>query len=312
MPPPAIARLEAGLEAQKAGDARRSMSPNKVEKRAKKPAPKQKYRVKFSRFPAEIQQMIWTEAMQKPACHTFKFAMSSERQPNRTWKMDLRAQQINLDTSAYRQWKSMLWNRNYKVPTITDSEESQLEGEDLHRALKEDPSNPRKSSLQKSRQAFSKLANVSFQAGFRRSMIDFQRIRLLTPNRRGLRHAAAIDTATDLSILEFKRGVNDPALHWFEHSTGRMRIDHTRREVSQLKRVAVHYKKSHKNATRRGPFQCHCSSGSQLNCHLYKACPVEQACFLDCFANLKEFYYVVEVARTKELAWKAEYKGQFS
>ncbi|KKY32747.1 hypothetical protein UCDDA912_g07283 [Diaporthe ampelina] len=181
--------------------------------------------------------------------------------------MDLRAQQINLDTSAYRQWKSMLWNRNYKVPTITDSEESQLEGEDLHRALKEDPSNPRKSSLQKSRQAFSKLANVSFQAGFRRSMIDFQRIRLLTPNRRGLRHAAAIDTATDLSILEFKRGVNDPALHWFEHSTGRMRIDHTRRE----------------------------------------ACPVEQACFLDCFANLKEFYYVVEVAHhAQRLGYKLQ------
>lgn len=270
MPPPGIAEIEARLEAEKTGGARRSMSLDKVEQPAPKPAPKPEDRIEFSRFPAEIQQMIWAEAIQKPACHTFKFQRSKEWRAMRAWYMHLWPQQSNRDTSAYRQWKSMLWNRGYGSSR--------------------------------------KLANISFQTGFRKSMIDFQLIGLWTRNRGGWREAAAMDVATDLSILEFERGMYTPAIHWFEHSTGQMMLDYTRRQVDQLKRVAVHYKRGHKDADSPGPFQCYCPLGSQLDCLRYKACPVEQSCFLDCFANLEEFYYVVEVMK-KELAWKAAYKG---
>lgn len=314
MPPPTVAKVEARLNAQKIGGARRSTSPNKDKNRVQKPTPKPSPRIDFSKFPAEIQQMIWTEAIQKPACHTFKLVFSQISRMNQTWEMDLHVHQINHDHSAYRQWKAMLWNGEYKLPDpsgITTPWQLDDDAQYRHAIEKSSLDQPRKPMVLKSQKAVSKLANASFQAGFRRAMIDFQLIRAFTPNGGGWREAAAIDVATDLTILEFERGVNAPALHWFEHSTGRLLIDTVRSRMKQLKRVAVQYKKSHKYAYSRGPFQCYCPSGSELDCSWYKACPVEQACFLDCFPDLKEFYYVVEVTRIKELAWKRKYKGQF-
>lgn len=316
MPPPALAKVESQLNAQKIGGARRSTSPNMVKNRVQKSTPKPSPRIDFSKFPAEIQHMIWTEAIQKPACHTFRFIMRQTSRVNQTWDMDLHVQQINHDHSAYRQWKAMLWNGRYKLADPSGITEYRKRDPDaLGRLLIEEmhPKRPDKPMVLKSQEAVSKLANVSFQAGFRRAMIDFQLINVWTPHGGGWREAAAIDVATDLTILDFERGVNAPALHWFEHSTGRLQIDNVRNNCRQLKRVAVHYKKTHKNATCRGPFQCYCSGplGSDLNCHWYKACPVEQACFLDCFPELKEFYYVVEVTKTKELTWKRKYRGKF-
>lgn len=290
MPPPKIAKAEARLKTEATNGAQRSTLLNKVENRVHKPVPKPKPRIEFSRFPAEIQHMIWIEAIQKPACHTFKFLKRTFSSMDQTWDMFLSTHQSNLDNSAYRQWKSILYNGKYeeKVSLYFDPWKVNVSASD----------------------AFSKLANASFQTGFRRAMIDFQPLRILNPGPGGFRNAAAIDAATDLTILEFERGVNAPALHWFEHSTGRLRINILRDHVKHLKRVAVHYKRSHKNSESRGPFQCYCPSGAPLDCGLYKACPMEQACFLDCFPDLKEFYYVVEVTKKNELTWKAEYRGE--
>lgn len=289
MPPPAFGKGEARLKAQGTDGAHRSTSLNKVENRVHKPVPKPQPRIEFSKFPAEIQHMIWIEAIQKPACHTFKFVKRTISSMDGTWDMVLSTQQSNLDNSAYRRWKSILYNGRYTKVVCHNFDPWMI--------------NASASS------AFTKLANASFQAGFQRAMIDFQPVRILTPGAGGFREAAAIDSATDLTILEFERGVNAPALHWFEHSTGRLQIDTVRDHVKHLKRVAVHYKKSHKHSGSRGPFQCYCPSGAPLDCVEYKACPMEQACFLDCFPDLKEFYYVVEVTKKNELTWKAKYRG---
>lgn len=294
MPPPAFAKAEARPKSKGTDGAQRSLDSffNKDENRVHKPAPKPQPRIDFSKFPAEIQHMIWIEAIQKPACHTFKFVKRTARDiraPLGVWEMELHVHQENLDTSAYRQWKTMLFKPQYKISRHSEPKIK------VH-----------------ARSATSKLANASFQAGFRRAMIDFQVLDVYASYRGGRVEKAAIDAATDLTILEFERGVNAPALHWFEHSTKRLLIGKLRDQLRHLKRVAVHYKRSHSNSTSRGPFQCYCPSGADLDCGSYKACPVEQACFLDSFPNLKEFYYVVEVTKKKELEWKDEYRGQFS
>lgn len=290
MPPPPFANAEARMEAQKTGGTRRPESPNKVVNRAQKPTPEPKPRIDFLKFPAEIQHMIWAEAIQKRACHTFRFVFQeSHWQPYNNWSMELQPLQWHHDNSVYLKWKRLLWTwhwRNY-------GKAGELRGGVLH-----------------SHEDDYWLANASFQTGFRRAMIDFQVLTVLVERRGIRRDAAAIDAASDLTILEFDRGVNAPALHWFEHCTGRMYIDRLRKQMSPLERVAVHYKRSHKNSKSRGPFQCYCPSGSDLDCGLYKVCPMEQACFLDCFKKLKEFYYVVEVTKKKELAWKDDYKGE--
>ncbi|KAL1866851.1 hypothetical protein Daus18300_006554 [Diaporthe australafricana] len=163
-----------------------------------------------------------------------------------------------------------------------------------------------KTNAEMSLEARSKLANGTFQAGFRRAMVQFQTICVKNPG--FYQKAAAIDVATDLVIIEHERGETAPASGWFEHSTPRMHLHSIRQRMSHFRRVAVHYKKSHTYASERGPFQCYCPAAAQLQCYQYKACPVEQACFLDCFENLEEFYYVVEVSGKREMPWYAAYR----
>lgn len=304
MAPPAIARIEAGLKAQKKGYASATpTSPGKVTKSVEKP--KQEF---FSKFPTEIQQMIWSEALQKPACHTFKLVKL--KQPlsvtNGGYELDLQPLAVHHDHSAYRFWKSLLYVRQYKVSEVSEDGKSELAEADREKLEieKANLGNLNEFIAQRSQQAFSKLANQSFQAGFRRSMIQFEKVNLKT--KAGKSRGAAIDAATDLVIFEFERGETAPPNAWFE----RARIERVRAKLKPFKRVAVHYKKSHKLACCRGPFQCWCPAGpARMKCMQYKACPMEQACFLDCFTELEAFYYVVEVTKQTELAWLDEYRG---
>lgn len=324
MAPPAIAKIEAGLKAQKKGDALASpKSPNKVTKPVKKP--KLEF---FSRFPTEIQQMIWSEALQKPACHTFKLVKLKDPATADRYELDLLPLPINIDHSAYRFWKSLLYVRKYKVSDV-----------DLEKALTKEPSNkqkpkaakpgkpkaekpelsaadrkklkiekqnlrdPDKYIARRSQEAYSKLANLSFQAGFRKSMINLQAVDLR--NKRGDWRGAAVDIATDLVIFEFERGETARPNSWFE----RAGIERVRDKLKPFKRVAVHYKKAHVKADSRGPFQCWCPAGTGFKCKYFKACPMEQACFLDCFTELEAFYYVVDATSKLESNWFDAYRG---
>lgn len=309
MPHPSVAMMEARLKGQQKGGAQGSASPNTAKNRVKKSKPKpKKKRMKFpmfSKLPAEIQQMIWGEAIQKPACHTFLY----KRSRNPLFDMDLCPMPAHRDPSAFRWWREMLWSdwRKFEFPpmprgnlltkTVAVKNNEEPVGQTSHKS--------------------SSLANISFQTAFRRSMVDLQNFDVLTHYKPAYANVAAIDSATDLSIFEFERGVHAPALCWFEHDNRNLNIDgldieFIRRGMGAFKRVAVHYKKSHTNASGHGPFQCCCPIATQPDCYQYKACPNEQACFLDCFPNLEQFYYVVDVSRKKEIAWKAEYKSQFS
>lgn len=303
--------IEARLKGLKKVGAQGSASPNQAKNRVKKPKPKPKKRMKFpmfSKLPAEIQQMIWGEAIQKPACHTFKYKWGQFHD------MDLCLMPIHQDPSAFRRWRAMLWTeyrkRQWPVKP-TDPERLRWDALDEH-SIQMLVAKYQQPGVQRSHKPGSKLANISFQAGFRRAMVDLQRVKVITPFDIPAANVAAIDVATDLTIIEFDRGVHAPALTWFEHDKGGVDIHRMRRDMVDFKRVAVHYKKSHKNASGHGPFQCCCPVATQPDCYQYKACPNEQACFLDCFPNMERFYYVVDVSRKKELAWKAQYKGQFS
>lgn len=314
MPHPVIAVMEARKKGQKKGGAQGSASPNRAKNRVKKPKPKPKKRMKFSMFsklPAEIQQMIWSEAIQKPACHTFKY----KRSTNPMLDMDLCLMPAHLDPSAFRRWREMLWSeyRELQWPVrITDPELLPWDALDKHSIEMLVTKYQKQPGVQNSQIPGSKFASIGFQTAFQRSMVDLKRVNLLTPCDVSYQKLAAIDSATDLSIFEFERGVHAPALCWFEHDNGGLDINLMRRGLKAFKRVAVHYKKSHKNASGHGPFQCCCPVATQPDCYQYKACPNEQACFLDCFPNLEQFYYVVDVSRKKEVAWKAQYKGRFN
>jgi hypothetical protein len=317
MAPPAIAKIAAGLKAQKKGDAPEPPKcPDHVTKDVQKP--KMEY---FSKFPVEIQQMIWSEAMQKPACHTFRFVHKNRAHFwDYKYMYGLSLIPSNHDPSAYRYWKSLVWCTNYKLP-MDDSEKKPKKrdpkAKERERPKLEEPDrekfniekvnqlNKYKPMVKKSHEAFSKLANISFDAGFQKSMVQFEPVMV------DRCEVAAMDVATDLVILEFDRGENARPNAWFEHGGGgELDIRATRIYTTQLKRVAVHYKKSHALASNRGPFQCWCPLPSGLQCEKYKACPMEQACFLDSFEEMEEFYYVVEVTKKKERAWLDEYKGK--
>ncbi|KAI3399136.1 hypothetical protein diail_7715 [Diaporthe ilicicola] len=319
MPPPAIAKVAVDQKGLKNGGAGQ---PSRGSKMAGHRVQKPTRFERFSRFPEEIKQMIWREAVQKPSCHTFKFQRRQQPPygPGSPWTVDLAAVPALYDPSAYRRWKPMLWNRSYQVAKIMKSkkgftyEEPKLDRDDLKKWRTEvrnlvgsketDPDEPPKTNAKKSEEAFSKLANSSFQTGFRSAMVQFQPIVLKSPS--FYEKAAAIDVATDLVIIELERGETAPASAWFDHSTRRMQINTIRHRMRHFRRVAVHYKKSHTGAGERGPFQCYCPAGpagAQWECHEYKACPLEQACFLDCFPNLEEFYYVAEVSHKQEMAW---------
>lgn len=229
----------------------------------------------LSRFPAEIQQKVWVEAMQKPACHTFKVLQSKDDDGSGRWTVHLRSLPERSDPSAYRRWKSLL---HCKAKDNT-----------LHKDKIE-------------------LKNIGFQTGFRLAMVNFQRILLKTLQ--GYQLAAAIDVETDLVILEFERGKTAPQFTWFEHSTTHMGLNIVRHRMRHFKRVAIHYKAGHASADKHGPFQCYCPPPIPLNCHKYKICCSELACFLDCFENLEEFYFVVEIKGKKNRKWAAAYKSK--
>lgn len=340
---PDIPKTESSLRAQKKGYASGRASPNlpgKVKKSVQEP--KKPKMERFPEFPNEIQQMIWCEAMQKPACHTFKFVQTKTVN---TTTMDVGITPSFRDTSPWRYWKSLLYCRRYKQEPYetpkkkktqkegaekpkAENPEAQkpkaqkpkLDGPDLEKFNKEKKNlqplsksrakkNPPKPDVEKSHEAFSKLANDSFQAGFRRSMLQFGG--LITAEK-GKQETARIDFATDLVILELNRGENACPNSWFEHNgLGKLEIHEIRAKTRNLKRVAVHYKRAHANANKRGPFQCWCANPATLECHRFKACPMEQACFLDCFANLEEFYHVVEITVKDAAAWLEDYRSQY-
>lgn len=107
---------------------------DKVNKHLQKPAEAKGF--PFSRLFPEIQHMVWAEAMQKPACHTFKVHKSRGYQAT-GWEIHLHPIPKRYDPSAYRLWKSL-----------------------LHSTSEDDK----------------KLKNISFQTGFRRAMVNFQPI----------------------------------------------------------------------------------------------------------------------------------------
>lgn len=241
-----------------------SKKPNKVEKHSQYPAQKKGF--PFSRLSAEIQHMIWSEAIQKPACHTFKIHKSRGPGP---WVTNLHAIPERYDPSAYRRWKSLL----YSTPGGN-----------------------------------TKLKNMSFQTGFRRAMVNLRRVNVKISGQE--QPAAAIDSATDLVILEFERGDQSPLIGWFTHRSPIMDINTIRDRMKHFKRVAIHYKSTHQGCYLGGPFLCYCSPGFNLGCERYKACYYELGCFLDCFKNLEEFHMVVETKGKGEKEWAEQYRSK--
>lgn len=240
-----------------------SKKPDQVDEDSQDPAQDEGF--PFPQLSAELQHMIWGEAMQKPACHTFKVHKS--RQPG-PWVLNLHAIPQRYDTSAYRGWKSLLYT------TQGDNE---------------------------------KLKNISFQTGFRRAMIKFQRIEVRVSGHD--QTAAAIDVATDLVILEFERGARIPVIGWFMHwQPLKMNINTIRHDMRHFKRVAIHYKSNHQGCTLGGPFRCYCGPGLNRGCARFKVCYYELGCFLDCFPNLEEFYFVVETKGKEQKDWAKQYR----
>lgn len=158
-----------------------------------------------------------------------------------------------------------------------------------------------------------KLKNVSFGTAFRRCTTQIQPITLRSSKPPLYRATAAIDVPTDLIILDFDRGSTSTPFTWFEHATlgpfGTMNIRTVRSRLQHFRKVAIHWNDKQAPAAHGGPFQCYCAPGPAAFCSQLKACPLELACFLDCFQNLEEFYLVVDVRLKKQRVFAADYKG---
>jgi hypothetical protein len=323
---PATAKSEARKKAQKKGSALGSpKSPNKVTKSAQE-APKMEY---FSKFPSEIQQMIWFEAAQKPACHTFKIARVENEEPRHApwYTYRLTTLRVNIDPSPHRYWKTLMWHRHYnaQLEELVKKEKRQARAKKKNPNAKEraklklemaalvDIETSGKSDAKLSNESFSKLANISFQTGFQRSMGNLcPMIAKKSSDGRNSKRSGYIDEHADLVILEFDRGENAQPHTWFEHTgNGDMSAFHVRQATQHVRRLAVHYKRNHAPASARGPFQCWCQTQA-MECNKFKACPMEQACFLDCFQDLEEFSLVVEVTSKKELVWLDKYRCKYN
>ncbi|KAF3763319.1 hypothetical protein M406DRAFT_331847 [Cryphonectria parasitica EP155] len=222
----------------------------------------------LNRVPAEIQTMIWSEVIKMPACHTFKIVKDDQVSAG----------------SAANPWA-------------------------LRIMAKEPRHDPSAYRLWKK---LHQLHNISFEAAFRFLATNIQPLALHLPGSRQPTYAprAAIDSSNDLVIFDFERGSRQTLFSWFEHTGVRstMNIRLIRSRFRHFTRVALHYRDSHVNADLPGPFQCYCQPPVPMRCHRYKACPLELACFLDCFRNLKEFYLIVQPRRQEEIRFAAEYK----
>lgn len=252
-----------------------------------KPANKKPYKVcKLSTFPAlagsfplsllpaELQHKVWSEALQKPACHTFKVHRSKDEDPPGPWELHLHPIPKKYDTSTYRRWKSLLYTK------ASDG---------------------------------TKLKNISFQTGFRHGMVDFRRIPVKIKGQYHPTTAIDAGTDLVILEFErgltapmlgwFQH--SDPDV---------MNLTAIRNRMQHFNRVAIHYKPSHPYARGSGgpggPFSCYCPSGLGLCGAWYRACVYELACFLDCFRNLEEFYLVVEMKNKPERDWADRYQSK--
>lgn len=159
-----------------------------------------------------------------------------------------------------------------------------------------------------------KIRSLSFETAFRRYTAQIQRIPLLSTAPPKYKATAAIDAPNDLVIFDFGRGSTSPLFAWFEHfgygPQGAMKINIIRSRLQHFRKVAIRWSDKHADAANGGPFMCYCAPGAEAAfCSEMKACPLELACFLDCFPNLEEFYIVPEVRLKAEKVFASNYKG---
>lgn len=69
-------------------------------------------RKSFSTLPAEIQQMIWSEAIAGLSCHHFKLKKDIDSTSSGHWVVHLKEKPKHQDASAYREWKRLWQVRN--------------------------------------------------------------------------------------------------------------------------------------------------------------------------------------------------------
>lgn len=229
----------------------------------------------FTKLPAEIQQMIWAEHIKRLSCHHFKLS----RLPF-------------FDTSTARgQWMVEL-------------------SENLRN---NDPSTYRQW------RSFLEVGDYGLIETIRR-MTTHMQIHRITLQRGGrvLDHnpRAYFDAPIDLVVLDFQRGLDNDAFTWFEHSMpnwlSTMNIQGIQRRLQYFRKVAINYKARHIKSTAGGPFQCFCST-RDMQCYKFRACPLELACFLDCFQSLEEFYFIVENhKKIQDTDFTVQYKSSLS
>lgn len=225
--------------------------------------------IPFTSFPAEIQQMIWGEAINGPSCHHFKLRKAKDASSPRRWVVHIHEKTKLHDASAYRQWKKLF-----------------------------------------------QVRDRAFIAAFRYYNPDsqIQPIALHKSNRvPACRLSAAINVPKDLVILDFDRGSSQKSFTWFEHMDpyprSAMGMRYIQMRLQHFRKVAIHYKHHHANASLDGPFACYCPPGAP-GCFSFKACPHELACFLDCFKNLEAFYFVLERQLKAHHDFAAEFKSK--
>lgn len=229
----------------------------------------------FTKLPAEIQQMIWAEHIKCLSCHHFKLA--------------------RLDFSG-----TMPTRRQWMV--------------ELSESLRhKDP------SAYCQWKAFLEVGDYGLIETYRR-MTTHMQIQSITLQRGGqvLTHnpKARIDAPNDLVVLDFQRGLDIYDFTWFEHSMpswmSTMNVQGIQRRLQHFRKVAINYKARHIKSTQGGPFLCFCSAPG-MQCYKFKACPLELACFLDCFQNLEEFYFIVEnPKKIQDTGFTVQYKGSLS
>lgn len=225
----------------------------------------------FESMPNEIQDMIWGEANDSQAAHTFKIIKTDAQrfgdlythQPGVRWALEFVqlpwTRSRPTDPSAYRFWNSCL-----KVKT----------------------------------------KNPTFQSHFHRTRLAKLKIihSVHTASMKG-RTRVAFVPQTDLIIIDFDRTGKHRKWHFWQHGRSSANVDRAliHGHLRDMRKVAIHYKSSHENSQHiSNPLQCLCSPGRNRDfCRPYKICAAETACFMDCFPDLEEFYLIIDLGKAK-------------
>lgn len=227
----------------------------------------------LQKLPIELQEMVWDEAIERPACHHFRLR-NADVDNYRKWTIHISALPPSQDASIYRDWK----------PLYSSKLHTRLLQQVCHRNL-------------------GHLQPITLRQPRPRNPVYRTTAAISPRNDLVVLHFDRFQG--DPEDMEFFWHEHNPGRY-----NALKRVEVFGR-LKHFRKVAIHYSHRHNNALQEpGPFYCRCPR-TNTNCSNFKACPLGLASFLDFFKRLEEFYFILDPTIKGGKRFVTEYKGTF-